>query len=100
MLDRRKGITSLYNIEFHLAGRRNRKVQIDDSDTHQIRMNEYLAIVLGLSPQYGWYARGQHVARSQMILPPTENVTTMFVYCDILKHVVDNNGNVIYDFSR
>jgi len=88
VLDRLNEISSLYNVEFHLAGRRNRKVQIVVGDTHEIRMNENLAIVLGLSPQHGWYASGQHLARSQMILPPREDVTTMFVYCDILQHVV------------
>jgi len=81
-------ITALYNIEFRLAGRRNRKVKIDIGDTHEIRLSENLAIILGLSSQRGWYASGEHVATSQMILPLKENVYTMFVYCDILQHVV------------
>lgn len=87
-LDGLNEITALYNIEFHLAGRRNRRVQIDVGDTHEIRINESLAVIMGLSPQHGWLASGQHLASSQMILPPRENVTTMFVYCDILQHVV------------
>jgi len=88
VLDRLNEITSLYNIEFHLAGRRNRRVTINVGHTHEIRLNENHAIVLGLSPQHGWYASGEHAAGSPMTLPARENVTTMFVYCDILQHVV------------
>ena len=88
VLDRLNELTSKYNIEFHLAGRWNRRVKIQVGDTHEIRMNENLAYILGLSPQHGWYASGQHEAGSSMILPSRENVTTMFVYCDILQHVV------------
>ena len=88
VLDRLNEITSLYNIEFHLAGRRNRRVTINVGDTHEIRLNENLAIILGLSPQHGWYASGERAAGSSMTLPERENVTTMFVYCDILQHVV------------
>ena len=81
-------ITALYNIEFRLAGRRNRRVKIVVGDTHKIRLSENLAIILGLSTQHGWYASGEHEATLPMILPSRENVNTMFVYCDILQHVV------------
>jgi len=88
VLDRLNEITALYNIEFHLAGRRSRRIRIDVGDTHEIRLNENLAVILGLSPQHGWYASGEHVAGLPMTLPSRENVTTLFVYCDILQHVV------------
>ena len=45
-------ITALYNIEFRLAGRRKRRVKIVVGDTHEIRLSENLAIILGLSTQH------------------------------------------------
>jgi len=88
VLDRLNELTSPYDIEFHLAGRRSRRVKVSVGDTHEIRLNANLESILGFLPLQRWRENGQHEARSAMILPARQNVTTIFVYCDILQHVI------------
>jgi len=89
VLDMLNKLAANFNISFHLVGRRIRKVKVIVGETHEFRPNAMLRHVLGfVGGDYGWMATGEHTATAQMTLPPRMQVTTLYVYCDILQHVI------------
>jgi len=83
VLDELNILGAEFNITFHLAVRRDRKVKITVGETHEFRPNDRLTEILGLSSYRQWYTSGEHLAQMQMKLLPRMQVTTLYVYCNI-----------------
>ena len=88
VLDALSRMTEKYGVSFHLVGRRNRKVKLIVGDSHAFRPNSVLSHILGLTTVPRWYDTGEHIANTVMSLPPRQQISTLYVYCDILEHVI------------
>jgi len=76
-----------HNVSFYLAGRRTRRVKVTVGKTHAYQPSLMLAHILGHS-NYQWYGEGEYYAQAEMKLPPRMMITTLYVYCDVLEHIV------------
>jgi len=66
-----------------------RKVKISNScDSFAFRRNKNLSYLLGFGRTERDYRRGDHVAEGYMNMLPVGNIRNMFVYCDVVEHVI------------
>ena len=79
-----------YDIQCRLQRKKKppRKVKITVGDTHVFRPNKRLSTMLGLAPEQREYARGVHLAETGLKVPVTYDISNLYVYCDIVEHVV------------
>jgi len=76
-----------FNIDCHLSGRRNQKVTVTVGDTHVFRPNDPLSFVMGVRMECN-YPKGKRIAERSMTLPPSQQISTLYVYCNILENAI------------
>ena len=87
VIDEVNKLANPFNIDCHLSGRRNQKVKVNVGDTHVFRPNNPLAFIMGLGMEQD-FPEGKHLAERSMTLPPSEQISTLYVYCNILDNVI------------
>jgi len=84
-------ISRTYAIKFRWATVQNNQLQIkisNGSDTYAFRRNKNLSFLLGFGLTERDYGKGNYVADGYMIMPPAGNIRNMFIYCDVVEHVI------------
>jgi len=61
------------------------------SDAYIFRPNANLSYVLGFDSTECDYGKGDHVANTFMNVPPLGNIRNMFIYCNVVEHVIVGN---------
>jgi len=60
----------------------------NSSDTYAFWRNKNVSYLLGFGLTERDYRKGDHVVEGYMIMPPVGNIRNMFVYCDVVEHVI------------
>jgi len=76
-----------YNIECKVALRKHRKVKLSMAETHVFPPNEVLSTIIGLGTECD-YTVGKYLAKVRMKVPMIHDMSNLYVYCDIVEHVV------------